>query len=226
MPVVFGSTPNASTLAERLVCNEKVPGSIPGISTMTRTDNSRVKHAIRQRARRKYLDVLYARQNSLCYWCDSACVIVANIPEQDRVSVSNGFVTWRIGDKTLRARMATVDHLDPIRNGNSNVNSEDNLVMACIDCNKDRTKVTKIEHVCNRCGGALKSHQRGHCGACRIARTISWLKTNGWEEIPNADGDPTHTKFRDPQTGADHILRHACEILKGRPHRGDDTWVS
>lgn len=204
-------------MVERRVCNAKVAGSTPAISTMTRrTENQRFKHNIRRSARRRSLDKLYALQNSLCWWCKSACVIVANIPESDRLSNSNGFIEWQIGPDRFRAKMATVDHLDGVTSFDSN--DEDSLVMACGDCNKDRTRQhkSKIERVCHRCGGPLRPKQKGQCHQCRIDRTIAWFKTNGWEEIQSPDGDKTHTKFRDPQTGADHILRHACEILKGR----------
>lgn len=216
--MVGGSNPFAGSgdlahLAERLACNQEVAGSTPVVSIMPRkTENQRVKHAVRKRARKR-MDAIYARQNSLCFWCHSACVILANIPEGDRVSVSGGFVTWNVGESAFRARLATIDHIVPI--GSNGTNEHGNLVMACIDCNKDRTSQKRIEKVCKECGSKLHSRSR-RCQRCRIDRSIAWLKQNGWSEVQSSDGVKTHTKFRDPETGIDHILRHACAILSGR----------
>ena len=178
-----------------------------------RTERSRDKHNFRRSARRRYMDVLYAKQNSLCWWCKSACVIVSYIQEENRIGESQGFLTWRDGEFTFIAKVATVDHIQPIRDDGTNL--EENLVMACGNCNKDRTKQTQIRTVCSECLGPLDKRRTGKCGRCRIASSIRWLKEHGWIEVPS-DDDPTHNKFQDSVTGTVHILRHACEILNGR----------
>lgn len=178
-----------------------------------RTEHSRITHNIRRKARRHFIDALYAKQNSLCWWCKSACVIVANIPEDDRISESQGFMTWQDGEQRFSAKVATVDHLQPIREDGGN--DEGNLVMACGNCNKDRTKQTQIRMVCSQCSGPLDKKRTGKCTQCRIDSSKKWLKDHGWNEVRSGD-EPTHTKFIDPQTGESHILRYACEMLNKR----------
>lgn len=114
------------------------------------------KKRMRQAARDAWLDTLYAQQNSLCCWCKSQTVLIRYIPKQSIVEIGNGFVAWKDGDFTFRARIATTDHLHPLCEGGTN--DPQNLAMACADCNKDRTRKQsstpdEIRHVCPVCKG-------------------------------------------------------------------------
>ena len=168
----------------------------------------------RHKARSKHLDAMYAFQHSLCHWCKSATAIVGNIPVESVLRLDNGCVVWRDGNEYFRARIATVDHVVPLRDNGSN--ERENLVMSCAGCNQSRTRQRSpkdgIRRVCS-CG-ASKVRKRSLCLACYTDGAREYLAQHGWEETP---GDtPQHSRFRDPVDGSLHILRHACRIQKHR----------
>lgn len=169
------------------------------------------KRRLREKARLKNLDRLYAQQNSLCHWCKSQTAIVANIPEEQVLSVKNGFVAWKDAGLAFTAKIATTDHLKPVSEGGGN--DPDNLVMACGDCNKDRTATRNltpvaIRQVCPECGGE-KPIKRRRCKACYVKRAKAWLAGLGWVEVPGVNGE---SSFRNPASGEVHVLTMACKI--------------
>jgi len=180
-----------------------------------RENTKRRAERLRRCARRDWLPGLYARQNSLCWWCKSATVIFGYLPRDAVLSKENGHIVWVEAGLTLKARMATIDHVTPISEGGGN--DESNLVMACEDCNGDRNNVKmkgcKIVRACHRCGGE-KPANRSQCRDCFVWLTKAWLIAHGFAEVPGEDEG--HTRFVDPETGQHHILRHAAKILKAK----------
>lgn len=171
------------------------------------------KDRLRRQARRKYFVRLYAAQNGLCHWCKSYCAILSNIPQEQVVSIKNWRVTWRDGDDCLVGRIASVDHVQEIRNGGKN---EGNIVMACTLCNCRRSAMRSpteaLDKVCRDCQGP-KQPKQTRCHACRLKHDAEWLKRIGWEEVPKTGG---HVKYQDPLNGELHIIRFACAIAGKR----------
>lgn len=172
----------------------------------------------KQRASRKHLDRLYAEQASLCWWCRRPTAIIRHIPPEAIVKQTADDIYWRIADEfVFEARIATLDHVVPVRDGADPYDAE-NMVMACAPCNRDRTETKSprgmARKVCPDCLGPKRDHQRT-CQKCRVARAKRFLASEGWLEVPG-HADSNQCKFRDPEDGTDHILRHACRIAGGR----------
>lgn len=177
------------------------------------------KDRLRKQAKSK-LEFLYARQNSLCWWCASQTVILRHIPEEVIISTKPaGFVRWRHKEGlVLEGKIATVDHLKNLaEGGNSDIS---NLVLACYACNNRRCAQSQISPIpdeirqlCPLCQGP-KNRRHRTCAKCKAKSGIEWLKQFGWVEVPSRD--TPHTKFVDPVEGESHILRVACRIQKRR----------
>jgi hypothetical protein len=190
-----------------------------------KTDNARRKHQQRKHDREKHLDRLYAEQNSLCHWCKSQCVLLRYIQPEQIVCQRNACVVWEDGEFTFEAHVATIDHVDPIRDSGRDGSRADNLVMACSSCNGRRTQTPSpkpdvIRRVCPDCLGE-KPARFSRCKACQVKQRIDWLLANGWEKVDTNNGQ---CKFRDPQTGELHIMRIACETLAARKDASRANW--
>lgn len=174
-----------------------------------KTANQRNRAARRKRAQ-LWLDVLYARHNSLCFWCKSPLALVGSVPEQDRISVKGGTLVWRDGEEIFSALVATSDHLIPVRDGgNSDIS---NLVLSCMRCNGRRTAQPRmvINRVCPECLTEVMPRHRKCCTPCWYKRADRWLLDAGWEKVISAE--PNHARWRDPVTGEVHIKRVASKI--------------
>ncbi len=170
----------------------------------------------RSRQSRRHLPDLYARQHGLCRWCLAATAIVRFVPEEDIVRETVDDITFRIGTEVVSARVATLDHVDPVRNGSPDAHDPGNFVMECAECNRNRTRTVslkpgKVRRLCPNCLGPKDAAKR-QCGRCKAAKTIGWLLAHGWVETPGHHEG--RTMFADPKTGEAHILRHACKILR------------
>jgi 5-methylcytosine-specific restriction endonuclease McrA len=187
------------------------------------TEHYKWRKKVAKRAREKHLDRLYVEQNSLCWWCKSACVLLRYVPPDAVVCHVHGSVQWRDGDFVLEGRIGTVDHVLPVRDGGDN--DAENLVMACMECNGRRTntpspKPDGIRKICPDCNGPKPAKFR-RCGLCSVRKQRAWLASHGWKEV--ASNDIAHSKFRDPATGVDHILSRACRELGRRLGGGQRT---
>lgn len=137
-----------------------------------RTENSRRKHSLRKRAGEAMHEVL-CRTDNLCHWCRNPARSLRSIPPGSFIGEENGFINWLEGNTLRRERKATVDHLVPISvNDDLSVNDPNNLVIACIICNKLRRSkyptipktVLNLPH-CFLCGGP-KVLGRESCETC------------------------------------------------------------
>lgn len=174
---------------------------------------------------RKELDALYAMQNGLCYWCHSFTAIVANIAPENVVLMRGCTISWRVGEDAFEAKVATTDHVKPRRDGGTN--DVENLVMACADCNKDRTrqgthKPTQVVKVCPRCGGA-KHRKHSMCTACYVVSSSTWLASHGWRPVASGNG---HHLWLDPETNETHVMRYACEVQRKRLEKEKESKVT
>lgn len=180
------------------------------------TPEARRKFRIRNNARNQWLERLYARQNSMCYWCRSQTVLLRYIAVEQEIANKNGFVIWRDGENIFSARIASVDHIQALRDGGTN--DQMNLVMACVDCNGKRTRTRspvpdKIRKLCPICAGP-KEEQRRMCLPCHRKTVVGWLESNGWVIFQNADG---YDRFVDPLNGDVHkFIRFAVKLQKQR----------
>lgn len=171
---------------------------------------------LHRRAREKWLERLYAKHNSLCHWCKSATAMRRFVEPASLISATNGFLTWRDGDVVLRARLATVDHVTPISEGGTN--DATNVVLACADCNQNRTrtKSPKPEIIRRQCPKCFKEkpERKSMCHECFFTTSVSWLESHGWTMVTTEDG---FRRFVDPLTGEVHmILRIACRVQRAR----------
>lgn len=177
---------------------------------------------MRRKARRGHLDQMFLEQNGLCYFCKSACALIKYIKKEDIVALSCT-VVWKVGDEMIHAKVATTDHLVPLREGGRN--DEGNLVMACMDCNKDRTSQRRMPHnrMCRKCGDPLRGTRRRYCTPCFVDLARDWLFRHGWAETPS-ETDERHTRFIDPETKTVHILSMACDITRKRLNLRGRGW--
>lgn len=178
------------------------------------TNHANRKKKTRQRARNDHLDRLFVEQNSLCHWCHRPTALTRYVPKNALVGTIKSEVRWRIhADLVVCVPVATVDHVIPLSEGGTN--DPGNLVLACANCNKDRTSTPDpASRACAECGGD-NPNRKSHCTPCYVRKTREWLVGLGWGEVPTHDG---HSKFVDPVSGALHKLTAACKIQTGRNH--------
>jgi hypothetical protein len=180
------------------------------------TPEARNRWRIHKKARERWLEHLYARQNSMCYWCRSQTVLLRYISEEQELSCKNGFVTWRDGENVFAARIASVDHIRPVSDGGTN--DPANLVMACVDCNQNRTRTLspipdEIRRLCPICAGP-KDARRSMCLTCHRKTVIDWLEANGWVIFTSAGG---HERYVDPLNGDVHkFMKIAAKVQDRR----------
>lgn len=164
-----------------------------------------------------FLPTLYARQHSLCFWCKSACVILRFIPQTSIVKQTHTHVTWQHGELTLTAKIASLEHIIPKREG-PHAHETHNFVMACTECNNARTRTESpipepIRRVCPDCLGE-KDIKRRKCRECFVRGQENWLIQNGWTQVPSYD--PGYFMWVDPLTGEKHICKMACIVQQQR----------
>lgn len=99
---------------------------------------------MRHKARRKVRNSLNGSRYATCYWCGCEIVFVKTVPSYRRISIADGMITYRTnaGSITTKA-VASVDHVDPLRNGGDN--SPDNLKPSCVRCNNERDKGPRLK---------------------------------------------------------------------------------
>lgn len=112
-------------------------------------------------------DRLFRRDGYCCHWCGRLVIRVADIAPWRIMAKPSRWVQF-VSDSgdVLRAWVASVDHVKPLRDGGDN--RFDNLVTACRDCNNRRTTHKRQPKlVCRKCGVSKPDSDSTLCDECR-----------------------------------------------------------
>lgn len=94
---------------------------------------------VRNQARRQVRKLLNGSRYARCHWCGCEIVFVKTVEPYKRVSIADGMITYRTNAGSItRKAVASVDHLNELRNGGSN--DPENLKPSCVRCNNERDK--------------------------------------------------------------------------------------
>ena len=112
------------------------------------------------------------RQGCYCYWCGIKVIREAQIPETNRMLKNGRTILYYVGDKLREEAIGTVDHLLRVSDGGDN--SLANLVISCLQCNREREKITAAyarpfacrRVPCRSCGGRFFHPDWGCCSIC------------------------------------------------------------
>jgi 5-methylcytosine-specific restriction endonuclease McrA len=114
------------------------------------------KDKLREKARRKYLEILMHCQDNKCHYCH--CDLI--IRPVDAYMKGN----YCYNEKTHEpvGIYATIDHIIPLREKHDNHNDRSNLVVCCMKCNNQKDNSFNPlpkQRICNVCGIIFLKHK-------------------------------------------------------------------
>src|SRR3990167_5584017 len=110
----------------------------------------------------KLMPLLLKQSGYRCHWCREPIIWLRTIPVETIVNATANWVTWIEKGEYHKVRIASVDHVLPLKDG---IDAR-NYVAACTNCNRKRSNPRGQNITCPTCGGR-KPRNRSKCECCR-----------------------------------------------------------